>query len=136
MLWAVFCPSSGVQDCVFTACGIMQPRCCWPVFWNTEALTIVFGVKDIARLQSSNILHTEHTVSSSVFQATSRQHLGCIIPHAVKTESCAPEDEQKTAVEQHPSHRTHGQCLRILGHRPATPWVHYTTCCKNTVLRS
>ena len=33
-------------------------------------------------------------------------------------------------VEQHPSHRTHSQCLRVPGHRPATTWVHYTTCCK------
>jgi hypothetical protein len=45
----------------------------------------VFGKKDVTRLvESSNILHTEHAVSASALQATGRQQLGCIIPHAVK----------------------------------------------------
>ena len=26
--------------------------------------------------------------------------------------------------------RTHSQCLRVQGYRPATTWVHYTTSCK------
>ena len=38
----------------------------------------VFGVKNVV---SS---FTPNTVSSSAFQATYRQQLGCIIPHAVK----------------------------------------------------
>ena len=33
---------------------------------------------------SSNVPHTEQIVSISAFQATGRQQLGCIIPHAVK----------------------------------------------------
>jgi len=42
------------------------------------------GVKDVARLQLSNILHTEHIGSASAFQTTGRQQLGCIKSHAVK----------------------------------------------------
>ena len=44
----------------------------------------MFGMKDVARLESGNILHTEHLVSASAFQSTGRQQLGRIIPHAVK----------------------------------------------------
>jgi len=33
-------------------------------------------------------------------------------------------------LKQHPFHRTHSQFLRVPGHRRATTWVHYTTCCK------
>ena len=31
--------------------------------------------------------------------------------------------------EKHSSHRTYSQCLRVPDRRPATTWVHYTTCC-------
>ena len=37
MFRAIFCPSSGAQDC-FTACGVMQQSCCRPVAWSVEAL--------------------------------------------------------------------------------------------------
>ena len=33
-------------------------------------------------------------------------------------------------VGQHPSHRTHNQCLRFPAHRPASTWVDYTTSCR------
>ena len=46
--------------------------------------------------ESGYILHTEHIVSASAFQATGRQKIWCIIPHAVK-QSYAPEDGQKIA---------------------------------------
>jgi hypothetical protein len=41
-------------------------------------------VRDVARLKSSNIPHTEHIDSASVLQTTGWQQLGCIKPHAVK----------------------------------------------------
>ena len=43
---------------------------------------VVFN-KDVARLVSSNIRHTEHTVRAAALQASDRQQSGCIIPHAV-----------------------------------------------------
>ena len=46
------------------------------------------------------------------FQATGRQHRGCIIQQAV-TQSSAPEDGRPPLPD----------------YRPATSWVHYTTSC-------
>ena len=62
----------------------------------------VFGVKDVV----SNILHTEHIVSNSALQATSRQQLGHILPHAVK----------------------HSLVLLRMGKKlPETCWAHWNT---------
>jgi hypothetical protein len=40
------------------------------------------------------------------------------------------KDVARLKVELHPSYRTHSQCLRVPGHRPATTWVHYATSSK------
>jgi len=72
MLQAIFCPSSGTQDC-----GLQHVVQCTKdvaVWW--------LGVRKLDR------------------------------------------------VEQHPTHRTHSQCFHAPGHRLATTWVQYTTCCK------
>jgi len=42
------------------------------------------GAQDCFTACASNILRTEHIVSASAFQATSRQQLGCILLQAVK----------------------------------------------------
>ena len=55
----------------------------------------VSGVKDVAQLESKNILHTENTVSTSAFQTIGRQQLGVYYTTCCKTQSCAHEDGQK-----------------------------------------
>ena len=83
MFWAIFFPSSGAQDCVLhhvIQCNqVVAGR--WP---GTPRHWLCVRCEGCSSTQSSNILHTEHIVNASSFQATSRQQLGCIIPHAVK----------------------------------------------------
>ena len=43
---------------------------------------------------------------------------------------CVFGTKDAACLEQHPSCRTHSQCLRVPGHRPATTLVPYTTSCK------
>ena len=79
MFRAIFCPSSGQQDFVLQ----LVVKCTQVVAgrWDGTRRHSVFGMKDIA---GSNILHTEHIVRASAFQATGRKPLRCILRQAVK----------------------------------------------------
>ena len=88
-VWGNFLPIIRSSRLCFTACGIMHPSCCRPVALEHGGTDYVFGVKDVARLSSSKILHTEHIVSASAFQrlcftACGITHISCWRPVALE----------------------------------------------------